>query len=60
MFDEYDDILDTCALQYILGLSKNTVLKLLQNGTIPSRRVGKKYRILKSDLLAYLHSSNKL
>ena len=59
MFDEYDDILDTCALQYILGLSKNTVLKLLQNGTIPSTRVGKKYRVLKSDLLAYLHGSNK-
>ena len=60
MLDEYDDILDTYALQYILGLSKNTVLKLLQNGTIPSKKVGKKYRILKSDLITYLHSSNKL
>jgi excisionase family DNA binding protein len=59
MFDEYDDILDTYALQYILGLSKNTVLKLLQNGTIPSKKVGKKYRILKEDLIHYLHGSDK-
>ena len=57
MFDEYDDILDTYALQYILGLSKNTVLKLLQNGTIPSKKVGKKYRILKTDLIHYLQAS---
>ena len=57
MFDEYDDVLDTYALQYILGLSKNTVLKLLQNGTIPSKKVGKKYRVLKQDLIRYLQAS---
>lgn len=57
MFDEYDEILDTYALQYILGLSKNTVLKLLQNGTIPSKKVGKKYRVLKQDLIRYLQAS---
>ena len=38
----------------ILGISKKTGYKLLQNGTIFSMKIGRCYRIPKVHLLAYL------
>lgn len=52
--NEYDDILDSFAVGYILGISHSTTLKLLRNGTIPGKKIGRKWRILKSDLLLFL------
>ena len=56
-FDDYDDILDAYAVAYILGLSRATTLKLLRNGTIPGKKCGRKWRILKADLLLFLKAN---
>lgn len=55
--NEYEDILDSFAVGYILGISRATTLKLLRNGTIPGTKCGRKWRILKSDLLAFLKAN---
>ena len=52
--NEFDDILDSFAVEYILGLSRSTTLRLLRNGTIPGKKIGRQWRILKSDLLLFL------
>lgn len=54
-FDELDDIMDVDTLTIVLGLSKNTVLKLLRAGEIPGKRVGRKWRVTKEMLIRYLH-----
>lgn len=58
MLDEYEDILSPQAVAYILGIGKNLTLRLLQNGEIPAKKVGNKWRILKSDLITYLQTSS--
>ena len=55
--NDYEDILDSFAVGYILGISRATTLKLLRNGTIPGKKCGRKWRILKSDLLLFLKSN---
>ena len=37
----------------ILGCSKVTIWELIHSGELPSTRVGKRYRILHTDLEAY-------
>lgn len=58
MLEEYEDILSARTVSYILGIGKNLTLKLLRNGEIPAKKVGNKWRILKSDLIIYLQSSS--
>lgn len=55
MLEEYDDILSVECLNQILGIGKNTTLKLLKNGEIPAKKVGHQWRILKKDLILYLN-----
>lgn len=54
MLEEYDDILSVGCLNQILGLGKNTTLKLLKTGEIPAKKVGHQWRILKKDVIQYL------
>ena len=56
MLEEYDDILSSQVVSYILGIGKNVTLRLLQNGEIPAKKVGNQWRILKSDLIVYLQT----
>lgn len=42
ILEDYDDILDSYAVAYALGLSRATTLKLLRNGTIPGTKCGRK------------------
>ena len=56
---EFDDILNSFAVEYILGLSRSTTLRLLRNGTIPGKKIGRQWRILKSDLILFLKSNQK-
>lgn len=58
MLEEYDDILSPQVVSYILGISKNVTLRLLQNGEIPAKKVGNQWRILKSDLIVYLQTAS--
>ena len=61
MLEEYEDILSVQMVSYILGIGKNLTLKLLQDGEIPAKRIGRKgWRILKSDLILYLQSSSNV
>jgi excisionase family DNA binding protein len=54
MFIDYPDILTTKHVQHMLGLSKNSVLFLLQNKEIKNFRRGKKYLIPKACVIEYV------
>lgn len=56
MFDDFDELLSVDCIMEILGIGRNTALKLLQSGEIPAKKVGRKWRILKSDLEVYLRT----
>ncbi len=56
MLEEYPDILTPQEAMEILGIGKNLFYKLLNDGTIPAKRIGKKiWRIAKQDLIQYLY-----
>lgn len=54
MLSQYDSVLTANDLQEILSIGRNTAYLLLRSGTIPSIRIGKKYRIPKDAVLHYL------
>ena len=54
MLEKYDDVLTPKDLQVILHSSKNTVYKLLNNGTIQSVRLGDKILIPKVYIIDFL------
>lgn len=61
-FSPGSDDLDTLTITQIqqkLGVSRSTVYALLDSGELAWTKVGKRRRILRSDLLAYLHNSPK-
>lgn len=53
---DFDDVLTFKELKVILGFGKNKVYKLLQNGEIPSTKIGRDYRILKINIINYLQN----
>lgn len=53
MFDEFPDILTVSDIQRALGIGRNTAYKLLKSKQIKSIRIGNKYKIPKSCLVAY-------
>lgn len=44
----------------ILGVSKDTIWELIHSGELPSVRVGKRYRILHTDLQAYYEKTRQV
>jgi len=44
----------------IFGLEYKTVYRLVRNGEIPSARIGRVYRVSKSDLAAYLEQQKEV
>ena len=55
MLEEYPYILTPQEAMEILGIGKNLFYRLLKDGTIPAKRIGKKiWRITKGDLLLYI------
>ncbi len=51
MLEEYPDILTPQEAMEILGIGKNLFYRLLNNGTIPAKRIGGKiWRITKKRL----------
>ena len=46
------------AMEYLF-ISKNTLLKMLHNGTIKGFKVGKQWRIKKEDLIEFSNSQNE-
>lgn len=55
MLESYPDVLTPREVMEILGIGRNLLYELMQNGTIPAFRLGKKmWRILKKDLIEYV------
>lgn len=61
MSDEPDDLvtLSISQAQQMLGVSRSTVYVLLNSGALAWARVGKRRRILRSELFTYLHNNPK-
>jgi len=57
MFDKYPDVVNTSQLQIMLGLSKNSIMELLNSNQIKYFRKGKKYLIPKVYVIDYVISS---
>lgn len=54
IFKEYPDVLDVKQVSKLLGISTKTVYKLINNGTLPSLKVGREFRILKVTVMKYM------
>ena len=50
---EDDEILTVGQVSKLLKLHQRTIYKLVRNGTIPGRRVGKSWRFLKSEIIKW-------
>jgi excisionase family DNA binding protein len=51
---EGDEILTVGQVSKLLKLHQRTIYKLVRNGMIPGRRVGKKWRFLRSEIMNFL------
>ena len=56
ILQKYKDVLTFRELKELLKKKKNKVYKLLQNGEIPSTKIGRDYRILKINVINYLQN----
>ena len=54
MLEEYNEILTVKDVQNILKIGKNSALDLIHDGNIEAFMIKGRWRILKSDLLAYI------
>lgn len=58
MFENYKDVLtfdETCKA---LRMGRNMLYRLLRDGTIKSKKIGRKYYIPKSFLIDFINSNN--
>lgn len=51
---KYDDVLTVKELMDFLAVGKNTAYTLLKNGNIKSFKIGRCYKIPKTNVLAYI------
>lgn len=56
ILNEYKDVLTFKELKEVLKLGRNKVYELLKDGTIPSTKIGRDYRILKIDVINFLQN----
>ena len=54
ILNEYPDVLFVPHLSEILGVSKKTVLKILNDGELQSFKAGREFRVAKLYLLEYM------
>ena len=54
MLENYPDVLTSKELKEILFIGKNKLYELLSSNELKSVRVGRDWRILKSELIAFL------
>ena len=57
MFDKFTDIVNVNDVCKMLHISKNTVYALIQSGELPAKRIGRVYRIRKSDVILFCSAS---
>ena len=59
MFKNYPDVVNVKELQSMLGgISKKLAYHLLRNNIIKSIRIGRQYKIAKTDVILYLTEKN--
>lgn len=56
ILQNFDDILTFKEFKTALKIGRNKAYKLLQDGTIPCKRIGIEYRIPKANVINYLKS----
>ena len=56
MFENVNDVLTVKQVASILALSEAKIYELIHNGSLKSRRIGRIYRIRKTDVLEFLDS----
>lgn len=54
LLKDYPDVLTVKMVMDILGIGKTYTYKLLQTNLITSIKIGRSYRIFKTDLISYL------
>ena len=54
------EVLTTTETTRYLRVSRKTLLKLIREGKIPARKIGKNYRYLKSELEKYLKGNEEI
>ena len=54
MLEAYPDVMTVAELAEFLRVDKATVYKMLQEGVIPSRRLGTAYRISKKAVIEFM------
>ena len=55
MFENYPDVVTVKQLCRMLQIGKNTAYNLLNNSSLKSIRIGRKFLIPKKYIIAYLH-----
>ncbi len=53
------EVLNTEEVAEFLGLKPFTIREYAKRGTIPAKKVGKEWRFVKADLLAWLRSKEE-
>lgn len=56
MFDNYNDVVTVTEVQEMLKIGRKRVYELIANGDITARRIGRKYRIKKASIIAFMNS----
>ena len=59
LLKDVDDVLTFKELKAVLKKGRNKTYALLQDGSIPSTRIGRDYRILKVNVINYLIQNQK-
>lgn len=56
MFDTYNDVVTVAEVQEMLKIGRKRVYELIANEDIVARRIGRKYRIQKASIIAFMNS----
>lgn len=54
---DFDDVLTVTEMRQALKIGRNKCYNLLTTGTIPSKRIGRDYRIPKINIINYLQNA---
>ena len=54
IFSDYPDVVTIGDLQRMLKISRHTAYSLIHSGVIPSRQIGRIFRIRKIDIISYI------
>lgn len=57
MFENYSDVVSINDVCQMLHISKRTAYTLIQTGQLPAKRIGRIYRIRKSDVSQFMVSA---